>query len=103
MADQITEQFADRRRIERAEIIGLVWNTSLESGTCRLRTVEHRNELVRVPARADHRHRQIVINQLEQLFQNAETARSNDKTRTKQGDIHALLAPFNGEFFGFQF
>src|SRR5690606_20103621 len=103
MADQVTEQFADGRRIERTEIVDLVWNASLESSTCCLRTIKHRNELIGIPARANHRHWQVVINQLEQFFQNTETARPNDKTRTKQGDIHTPFAPFNSEFFGFQF
>src|SRR5690606_15333362 len=102
MADEIPEQFANRGRVERTEIIDLIRYTRLESSPCRLGTVEYRNKLVGIFARTDHRHRQIVINQLEQLFQNAEASGADDKARTKQGNIHPPLAPFNGKFFRLQ-
>ncbi len=102
MTNKITEQFADGRRIERAEIIDLVGDASLESGTRCLCAVEHRNKLIGIFARTDHWDRQIVIYQLEQLFQNAEASGTNDKTRTKQANIHAPFAPLNGKFFGLQ-
>ncbi len=56
---EIAEQLAHRRRIERAEIVGLVRHARLPGEPRGLGAVEHRDELVGVPARADHRHRQV--------------------------------------------
>ena len=100
MLDQVAEKLAHRRRIERAEIVGFVRHAGLPCQPRGFGAVEHRDELVGILSRTDHRHRQVVVDQLEQLFEDAQPSGSDDQARTEQRDVHAALAPFMRQLFG---